>query len=259
MPTLAKSALRYLLKNLLKKRGYSLIPSWKVPSEFPRDFDPALQTLCRDVGPFTMTTPERIFALRQSVQHIIRNKIPGDIVECGVWKGGSMMVVAKTLLELGVSNRDLHLFDTYEGMSEPTNIDRSRTGETASELLSTADKETSWVWANSPLEEVKRNVLGCGYPSQHLTFIQGKVEDTLPKSAPERISLLRLDTDWYESTYHELVHLYPRLSNGGILIIDDYGDWQGARKAVDQYFQEQGFTPLLQRIDYTGRICVKGS
>ena len=71
---------------------------------------------------------------------------------------------------------------------------------------------------------------------------------------PERIALLRIDTDWYESTRHELVHLYPRLSPGGVLIIDDYGHWQGARKAVDEYFQAGLF---LNHIDYTGRLAIK--
>ena len=74
---------------------------------------------------------------------------------------------------------------------------------------------------------------------------------------PKQIALLRLNTDWFESTYHELVHLYPLLSKGGVLIIDDYGHWQGARKAVDTYFKEQGIYPLLHRIDYTGRIMQK--
>jgi hypothetical protein len=88
-------------------------------------------------------------------------------------------------------------------------------------------------------------------------FIKGKVEETIPEQAPAQIALLRLDTDWYESTYHELVHLYPRLSPGGILIIDDYGHWAGARKAVDEYFAEHRLNLFLHRIDYTGRICIK--
>jgi len=249
----AKSALRYVLKS----RGYVIVPASTIQPEFPLDFDPAMQNLCREVSPFTMTSPERVFALRQSVHHIIRNKIVGDIVECGVWKGGSMMVIARTLMELGVTDRNLCLFDTFQGMSEPTALDSSRDGESASDLLAMADKDTSWVWAYSPLEEVGKNVKGTGYPAERIAFVKGKVEDTLPANSPKQIALLRLDTDWYESTYHELVHLYPNLSAGGILIIDDYGHWEGARKAVDQYFQEQGLKPLLHRIDYTGRICIK--
>jgi len=90
-----------------------------------------------------------------------------------------------------------------------------------------------------------------------LIFIQGKVEDTLPKITPEKISLLRLDTDWYESTYQELLHLFPKLSKGGTIIIDDYGHWKGAREAVDDYFKEKGIKILLNRIDEIGVIGIK--
>ena len=106
-------------------------------------------------------------------------------------------------------------------------------------------------------DEVRRNLASTGYPSDRLHFIRGRVEDTIPASAPESIALLRLDTDWYESTRHELTHLYPRLVRGGVLIIDDYGHWQGARQATDEYFSVLGSPVLLHRIDYTGRIAVK--
>jgi O-methyltransferase len=109
----------------------------------------------------------------------------------------------------------------------------------------------------SSLEDVKRVMAATGYEPGKTVFVPGRVEDTIPASAPETIALLRLDTDWYQSTYHELTHLYPRLAVGGVLIIDDYGHWQGARKAVDQYIREQKLKLLLCRIDYTGRVCVK--
>jgi hypothetical protein len=96
-----------------------------------------------------------------------------------------------------------------------------------------------------------------GYPSDLINYVEGKVEETIPVNAPDQISLLRLDTDWYESTKHELIHLYPRLVEGGVLIIDDYGHWQGARRAVDEYIEENNLPLLLCRIDYTGRITVK--
>ncbi len=81
--------------------------------------------------------------------------------------------------------------------------------------------------------------------------------DTIPKNVPEKISILRLDTDWYESTKHELNNLFPRLVSGGILIIDDYGHFQGSKKAVDEYFEENKISSFLFRIDYTGRLFVK--
>jgi O-methyltransferase len=226
------------------------------PPEFPPDFDDASIALCRAVQPYTMTSKERVFALRQSVEYIVRAGIPGDIVECGVWKGGSMMAVALSLKELGQTRR-LHLFDTFEGMSEPTGVDKTFRGEAAGALMAKNERETSAIWAFGALDEVKKNVLGTGYDPSLVEFVQGKVEDTLPARAPEQIALLRLDTDWYESTKHELTHLYPRLSVGGVLIIDDYGHWEGARKAVDEYVREMQLKVLLQRIDYTGRACIK--
>ena len=226
------------------------------PRRLPPDFDPRVADVCRAVAPFTMTSPERVAALVEAVRYVSRHAIPGAIVECGVWRGGSMMAVAQTLLELGES-RDLHLFDTFDGMPPPGAADCDLTGASAADLMAAEDKQTGAVWARSPLADVRHNLLGTGYPESRVHFVAGRVEDTLPARAPERIAILRLDTDWYESTRHELVHLFPRLSAGGVLIIDDYGHWQGARRAVDEYLEETGVRLLLNRIDTTGRIGVK--
>lgn len=227
------------------------------PHGYPSDFNSATIGIVAAVSPYTMTSRERIFALREAVRYVAQNRIPGDIVECGVWKGGSMMAVALTLLEMSCGDRNLLLFDTFAGMPPPTEADRDFKGARAADLLATHDKETSDVWAYGPLEGVKRVLAGTGYDMSRISFVQGKVEETLPQSAPDRIALLRLDTDWYESTRHELLHLYPRLSVGGVLIIDDYGYWEGARRAVDEYIAENRLKLLLNRIDETGRICVK--
>ena len=164
------------------------------------------------------------------------------------------VAAALALLQRGDTSRDLYLFDTYEGMSAPTADDVMFDGQTAKALLDlekpTEDHANYWCFAG--LEDVKRNLYSTGYPKEKLHFIKGKVEDTLPGQAPDQIALLRLDTDWYESTAHELKHLFPRLSQNGVLIIDDYGHWLGARKAVDEYFAQQPLRPLLQRLDYTG-------
>jgi hypothetical protein len=96
-----------------------------------------------------------------------------------------------------------------------------------------------------------------GIDAGRLHFVKGPVEETIPASVPERIALLRLDTDWYESTRHELIHLFPRLAAGGVLIVDDYGHWRGCRRATDEYFEQTGVHILLHRVDYTGVIGVK--
>jgi hypothetical protein len=104
---------------------------------------------------------------------------------------------------------------------------------------------------------VKNNLYSTGYPRENIIFIKGKVEETIPAVIPDKIAILRLDTDWYESTYHELLHLFPRLSVHGVLILDDYGCLKGAKRATDTYFNEHGVKVLLNRIDYSGRIAIK--
>ncbi len=211
------------------------------------------------VKPFTGTGSERLTALINSVKYLVSNKIEGDFVECGVWRGGSMMAAMYTLQALRAIPRDIHLFDTFEGMSEPSDRDVMFDGQKAKDLLEGTEKKEGpgnyWCWAS--LGDVRQNVLATGYPKEKIHFVKGKVEDTIPKTAPEKIALLRLDTDWYESTAHELKHLYPRLSDKGVLIIDDYGHWQGARQAVDEFFSQQSFQPLFNRLDYTGRLVIK--
>jgi hypothetical protein len=188
----------------------------------------------------------------------VNNGIDGAMVECGVWKGGSSMAMALTLKNLGSENRDLYLYDTFSGMSAPTDVDVSFRGTKAHETFSdTKISEDASDWYLSPLEEVKRNVFSTGYKKEKIHFIEGKVEATIPKSIPKKIALLRLDTDWYESTKHEINHLFPLLTLNGVLIIDDYGHWEGAKKAIDEYISDNNIRILLNRIDYTGRIAVK--
>jgi O-methyltransferase len=222
-----------------------------VKPKYSPDMDEATIRLFEAVQPYTMTGIARIAALRQAVQYVAKNRIPGAIVECGVWKGGSMMAAAKTLLECHAGDRELFLFDTFDGMTDPTEVDTDMGGIQASHWMQDSDK------CRAGLDEVQRAMSLTYYDPARMRYVKGKVEDTIPSHAPEQIALLRLDTDWYESTYHELVHLYPRLSIGGVLIIDDYGHWQGARRAVDQYIAEHNLKLLLSRIDYTARICVK--
>jgi hypothetical protein len=210
------------------------------------------------VSNFTMTSAERIFAVCEAARYIETNAIPGAIVECGVWRGGSMMAVAKTLLAMNSAERELFLFDTFDGMSAPDQNDVSLVGERASDLVESHEKsESDMFWCYAPLDAVRQAVFSTGYPARKIHFVKGRVEETLPVEAPEKIALLRLDTDWYESTRHELETLYPRLVRGGVLILDDYGHWQGARKAVDEYIEKNSLKLFLSRTDYTGRVAIK--
>lgn len=251
-------ALRDVVDKVIPKRGRDML--WQAANRvaYPPDFSPDDVQLCKAVADMTMTSPERIVAFAEAVSYVVVNRIAGAVVECGVWRGGSMMAAAYRLLALGVTDRDLFLFDTYEGMAPPTSRDVAYSGRAASEILAkTPRTEGDSYWCIAGIEDVRRNLQRTGYPQERIRLVQGRVEDTLPQSAPEAIAVLRLDTDWYESTRHELRHLYPRLSRGGVTIIDDYGHWKGAKEAVDEFLREQSPRPLLQRIDYTGRMFIK--
>jgi len=220
----------------------------------PPDFGNDEAEIISEFRPWTMTSPERMYALIQAVRYVSANAIVGAIVECGVWKGGSMAAVARTLLRSQDVKRDLYLFDTFEGMPEPGVQDVDYSGKQASEVLR---EDAGSRCADAPLDQVKEVLYGTGYPRGKIHFVRGRVEETIPASAPDKISLLRLDTDWYSSTNHELAHLFPRLSHAGVVIIDDYGHWRGSRQACDEYFSQNRIPILLNRIDYTGRIALK--
>jgi len=241
------------LNILFNKLGYKLLKD-NEKEEYAEFYDLYLQ--CK---PYTMTSIERMYALYKGVEYVVKNNIPGDFVECGVWKGGSSMLIALTLMKFGVNDRKIWMYDTFEGMSEPGEEDKDNQGTQAKELLTKASKDVSEsVWCFSELDAVKKNLLNTRYPIDQIQFIKGKVEDTIPISIPnEYISLLRLDTDWYESTKHELNYLFPLLVKSGVLIIDDYGHWVGAKKAVDEYIEDKNICIYLNKIDYSARIAIK--
>ena len=214
-------------------------------------------SIIEKVKPYTMTSIERIKTLLDSVEYINKYQIEGDFVECGAWRGGSVMAMLLKLISVQNATKRVWVFDTFMGMSEPSDIDRDLNNHFAIDLLDNSEKNSSDVWAYSTLEETSNNILSVGYPTEKVHFIQGMVEDTLPINKIDKISLLRLDTDWYESTKIELEFLFPKLVSGGILIIDDYGHWKGCQKAVDEYFEKIQYSTFLSRIDYTGRILVK--
>ena len=242
-------SLRWAIKQLLHQCGIEVT---KYP---PHDFDYEARATFEAVKHYTMTSPERVYALCNAVRYVVENGIPGSIVECGVWRGGSAMAAARTLLEVGERSRELVLFDTFDGMVAPGKEDLRYDDASALDLLTSEDpRRQRSLWAKVSFDEVRRAMSSVGYPEDRIHYVKGPVEESLPHYAPESIAILRLDTDWYESTKHELVHLFPRIVDGGVLIIDDYGAWQGARKAVDEYIAERPLSLLLNRIDDTGRI-----
>jgi O-methyltransferase len=235
-----------------------------LPDEKLAELSPADRRIVEAAFPYTMTGPDRLASVVDAVRYCVARGIPGSFAECGVWRGGSVLAMILTLQDLGVGDRDVFLYDTFEGMTEPTESDVAMTGESALDAWKDAqardERAFSEMFGRHAFDEqsVRDVVLGTSYPAERIHFVRGPVEETIPATIPEALALLRLDTDWYESTRHELEHLYPRLGDGGVLFFDDYGHWEGARRAVDEYFASGAARPLLlNRIDYTGRIAVK--
>jgi hypothetical protein len=235
--------------------------------DIPRDLVQAKEFLSihRRCRSFTMATPALNYALYQAIVYLNRNSIAGDVVETGVWRGGSMMLCAIALLAAGDSQRQIYLYDAFDGSwPRPEPVDQTIYGKTYAARLQNFERQEAQLASThldreerseSGLAQVKTNLLSTGYPEHKLTFVRGYVEDTLPRVLPDQIALLRLDTDWYRSTRHALTYLYPRLVKGGVLLVDDYPTEGGATRAVDEYFADTAL--FLGRIDFQGRIGIK--
>ncbi len=251
--------MRQLIRRFLQSRGYDIVKTNQYVKEgIPVDMEPEFATLHTRCKAYTMTSVERQYAVFKAVEYIVKNNIKGDLVECGVWRGGNSMMMALALQHFGDTSRRIFLYDTFEGMSDPTEQDRQFDGTDATHEFNASKRDDGGNdWCYADIDDVQQNMRSTNYPFGQISFVKGKVEDTLPNTLPESVAVLRLDTDWYASTYHELVHLYPLLQKNGVLVIDDYGHWQGAREAVDTYLREQNINLLLQRSDYTGRMAIK--
>lgn len=204
---------------------------------------------------YSKASTQRLQAMHDALRRLDAAGISGDVVECGVWRGGHII-----LARMVSPQRHCWLYDTFDGMTKPGphDVKAKATGRDDAEML--AQKKTPGTVA--PLDDVK-NYFSIEGVLDHskLTFVQGDVCQTLlvPENMPDKIALLRLDTDWFESTKIELEVLWPRLVKGGVIIVDDYGHWLGARKAVQEYFAVHvpDFGKRLAMIDYTAAAMVK--
>ena len=244
-----------LPNRLLSVLGLKVVPLSATHKRFPVEIAESDQAAFRHVRERRLSTSseERLFATIMACRYVAERDIAGDFVECGVWRGGNSILAADVFRSLRSSKR-VWLFDTFAGMTKPTDVDINYRGEHAQERFRSAGSD----WCHSPIDEVQSNFAAMGLLGPQVKFVKGDVAQTLARTddLPKSIAVLRLDTDWYESTRVELEALYPRLTRGGILIIDDYGHWGGARKAVDEYFSQRD-RPFLQYIDQTARIGVK--
>jgi len=224
---------------------------------FPVEFNDDEKNLFLDVSKkkFSMVSKERMFATMMSCKYAVENNIPGDFVECGVWRGGNA-ILAAGIFKLYGSDKKVWCYDTFGGFLE---TDRYKTGKTKTTDNTIANHNAWYNTENcgNSFEDVKANFKSMNLLSDNICFVKGDVEQTLKSDdVPSQVSVLRLDTDMYDSTLMELNILYPKLSVGGILMIDDYNYHNNQRKAVDEYFESKK-KPFLQYIDKCGRIGIK--
>lgn len=232
----------------------------KIPEATEQDRELLMESL-----QLSMVSVERMWALLQSVRFVESNGIEGDFVECGVWRGGSSFLMARELANNRSTERQLWLYDTFNGMTTPSPLDlrtspldRKNLGRSAEDLMEEelSARHSSRIWGVAELEQVKSSMIRTGYPPEKIRFVVGDVLETLKQEKPSKIAILRLDTDWYESTQFELEALSASVSDGGVVIADDYGDWSGARKAIDEYITSLDRLPFFHRLDETGRLWI---
>ncbi|TAM65977.1 TylF/MycF/NovP-related O-methyltransferase [Mycobacterium sp.] len=218
----------------------------RLQKQFHELKDDTFWQIVPEVHDFTQLPIEPMWSLYEAVRYLAAREIKGDIVECGVLFGGASMLIAKTLLSVGDTSRELWLYDSFRGF----------VGEQA-------DDDITW-YGDSIKDRypdfgdiAQNNIASTGYPLDKLRLVEGDVEKTAANNENGDIALLRLDTDTYHSTKAELEYFYPKLVTGGILIIDDYGHAFGARRAVDEYFADPARRLLLKRVNFTNRLAVK--
>jgi O-methyltransferase len=260
-----RNKLRDIVVTTLARNGWRAphgTPSRSVEGGKPLGYDEEdlIRGAAARVSTHTMSSFERLATLWQQVRYLDRYRIPGTFVECGVWRGGSSGMMALAHLASCPSPfRELHLFDSFEGLPEP------RSEKDGSEAVAYAQHRAGGNLV--PIQQCvgtldeNRQLFHeqLGYPDTLLHYHAGWFEQTVPQSAPciAAIALLRLDGDWYESTRICLEHFYPQVVRGGIVVVDDYGHWQGCRKAVDEFLNTLDEPVLLNHIDYTGRFWLR--
>ena len=245
--------LKKVIKYFLQKLGYKLVLKDHDKIE---EINSSQKELLKIAQKYSRTNERRLWSLLQSMEYVFQNNIEGELVESGVWKGGNLILFKKFLDEKKVKKK-IYAYDTFEGQPEPGNFDY-KIGY-FKKVFAKKIYNQKKNWNKIELNNVKKNILSeCGN-IDNIIFIKGLVENTLNnvQNLPNKISILRLDTDFYESSKMELEILYPRLSYGGILIIDDYATWTGVKKAVDEFFEKRNERPFLLFVDYGCRLLIK--
>lgn len=264
-----------IVKKIIKKMahnfGYSIVKNNPMTSDFPVESSAQERRLMSEIlaldqygftdndKRLSMVSVARLWGCISAVKYVVENELQGDIVECGVWRGGCALAMASTL-DLMKSDKKLFLYDTFSGITEPSDVDvETLTGLSVqveyNRRQATQNSSTvNWDYGDISLARVEREFRQRKL-LERVIFVEGDVRETLSPvmKHPSKISILRLDTDWYDTTLHELTVLYPRLVSRGVLLVDDYGHYDGARKAVDEYIAMLPTKPMAWVTDYTGR------
>lgn len=224
-------------KELLRFGDYALVK--RVP------FDPKLRGTGRDfaVQAHTLVGFERLDNIQYCVETVVSEDIPGDLVETGVWRGGSCVFMRGLLRALGDEGRTVWVVDSFEGLPEP---DAERYPDDKGNRLHEMDVMAV------PVDSVKEVFERYGLLDDRVRFLKGWFRDTLPNAPIDRLAVLRLDGDMYESTMDVLSNLYDKVSPGGFIIVDDYGAYAACRKAVHDFRDQRGISEAIREIDWTG-------
>ncbi|MBI3551715.1 MAG: class I SAM-dependent methyltransferase [Elusimicrobia bacterium] len=256
------------LKKVFDRLGYEVRK--KGAPRLGYDLEDEARRLIEKVRPYTMLPDERLITLYQQVVHCESAGVPGDFVECGVWKGGAVALMALANLKRGAARRSIHLFDAFTQICEP---DKAVDGAKAVRQAREFGRGGSAEGRMRPLEGFYDSMGGPGtlegnkdllerqvrYDPAFLHYHRGWFQETMPQDAPKigRIAILRLDGDWYASTKVCLEHLYDKVVKGGFVVVDDYGCYEGCRKAVDEFRSERKIADYLHHIDADGRYWLK--
>lgn len=251
--------MKKILKKILLNFNISvskLHPERQYPIELEEDEKNFIEFISKNE--LSMCSKEKLVSTLLSCKNVVKNNISGDFVECGVWRGGNSLIAA-FIFNKYQSNKKIYLFDTFEGMTPPTEDEFHLLSKKKSINTFQEYKNKSIQWCGASIDEVKKNFKNLNLLNENIIFIKGDVSQTLMKYNKniQKISVLRLDTDFYESTKIELKYLYPKVETSGLIILDDYGHWSGSKKAVDEFFEVNNIHPFLIPIDYAARIMIK--
>ena len=253
-----ESFYKKFIKSFLKLFNYKIVRINNFKDRYNDFIAEATEEELKIIDNFTessLTTKANLWSIIQSLKYLDNNNIDGDVVECGVYKGGTLAMILRFLNNLKIS-RKIYGYDKFEeGLRyiKLTSHDKTIKGESfldfSNDNIHKNDKQKNF----NPIKYLPE------IESDNVILVKGDIHETLTKekNIPKNIAFLRMDTDFYSSTKTQLEILFPRLVNGGVLHIDDYGTCPGVKKAVDDYFQSESI--WLHRVDYTCRLLIKKS